>query len=60
VKVCEPDVSLHSSAFAEAAASAAGESAVIDAAKAMAMTAADLWLNPALGQQVRAAFEPAP
>jgi hypothetical protein len=60
VKVADSTVSLHSSTFAEAAASLAGERAVCDAAKAMAMTAADLWLNPALYQEVRAEFELAP
>jgi amidohydrolase len=60
VKVSDPTMSLHSRAFAEAAASAAGERAVLDAAKAMAMTAADLWLDPAVYQEVRAAFDPAP
>jgi hypothetical protein len=60
IKVSDPEVSLHSSTFAEAAASPAGDRAVRDAAKAMAMTAADLWLNPNVFEEVRAAFDPAP
>ncbi len=60
VKVADTGVSLHSSAFAKAAASPVAERAVQDAAKAMAMTAADLWLNPHIYEEVRAAFDPAP
>ncbi len=58
VKASPDDVSLHSAAFAEAAASAEGEQALLDGAKAMAMTAVDLWLRPEVAREVRAAFAP--
>jgi metal-dependent amidase/aminoacylase/carboxypeptidase family protein len=60
VKVSGPDVSLHSEDFAALAISDEADAAVLDAAKAMAMTAVDLWLRPAAAGEVRAAFDPAP
>ncbi|HWC12069.1 MAG TPA: amidohydrolase, partial [Acidimicrobiales bacterium] len=55
-----PDVSLHSAEFAGWAASPQGDRAVLDGAKAMAMTAVDLWLRPDTMAEVRAAFDPGP
>jgi amidohydrolase len=46
IKVAPPTVSLHSPEFTRYAASAEGDRAVVDAAKAMAMTVLDLWLRP--------------
>ena len=61
VKVSPPDVALHSAEFARWAASPEGDRAVLDGAKAMAMTVVDLWLRPrAPLEEVRAAFDPAP
>lgn len=60
VKVSPPDVALHSAEFATWAASPDGDRGVLDAAKAMAMTAVDLWLRPEAAAEVRAAFGPAP
>lgn len=60
VKVSPPDVGLHSAEFAVWAASPDGDRGVLDAAKAMAMTAVDLWLRPEALEEVRAAFDPAP
>ena len=60
VKISPADVGLHSAAFATWAASAEGDRGVLDAAKAMAMTAVDLWLRPDAMAEVRAAFDPAP
>jgi amidohydrolase len=60
VAVAPPDVPLHSGDFARWAASPEGDRAVLDAAKAMAMTAVDLWLRPDAMAEVRAAFDPGP
>jgi amidohydrolase len=60
LKTSPSDVSLHSAEFAAAAASPEGERAVLDGAKAMALTAVDLWLRPGAAGEVRAAFEPEP
>jgi amidohydrolase len=59
VKVSPSDVGLHSAEFAVWAASPDGDRGVLDAAKAMAMTAVDLWLRPDAMQEVREAFDPA-
>jgi amidohydrolase len=56
VCVAPPDVSIHSAAFTEHARSEAGDRAVIDGAKSMAMTIADLWLRPDLFDRVRDEF----
>jgi amidohydrolase len=60
VAVSPPEVSLHSSEFAAWAGGAEGDRAVLDGAKAMAMTVVDLWLRPGAMGEVRAAFDPAP
>ncbi len=60
VKVSPADVGLHSADFATWAASPEGDRGVLDAAKAMAMTAVDMWLRPEALEEVRAAFDPAP
>jgi len=60
VAVSPPEVSLHSAEFAEWAGGPDGDRAVLDGAKAMAMTAVDLWLRPGALSEVRAAFDPAP
>ena len=52
----QPDVVCHSSAFAEAAGGAAGDRAVLLAAKALAMTAVDLFTDPSGLQQVQEEF----
>ena len=46
----------HSQAFLQAADSLRGYQAMVDAAKALAMTGADLLLDPALVDQARAEF----
>ena len=46
IAVSPPDVSIHSPEFTAHAASAAGDVAVLDGAKALAMTVVDLWLQP--------------
>ncbi len=60
VAVSPPEVSLHSADFAEWAGGPEGDRAVLDGAKAMAMTVVDLWLTPGALGEVRAAFGPAP
>jgi metal-dependent amidase/aminoacylase/carboxypeptidase family protein len=48
IKVAPEHLSIHTPEFAEYTAAADGDQAVIDGAKAMAMTVADLWLQPDL------------
>jgi amidohydrolase len=56
VKVSPPDVAIHSQDFATWAASPDGDQAVVDGAKAMAMTAVDLWMRDDAMAAVRDAF----
>ena len=51
---------IHSPQFAEWAVSPDGDKAVLDGAKAMAMTVLDLWLEPGALDEVRAAFDANP
>jgi amidohydrolase len=60
IAVAPPDVPLHSSEFARWAGSEEGDRAVLDGAKAMAMTVVDLWLAPGAAEEVRAGFGSAP
>jgi len=59
IKVAPSHLSIHTPEFAEYTASADGDNAVIDGAKTMAMTVADLWLSPDALAATRAAFEAA-
>jgi len=54
--VSPPDVSIHSAAFVGHARSPAGDAAVLDGARALARTVADLWADPTLVDEARAAF----
>ncbi len=56
IKVAPADVPIHTPAFAEHAGSCTGDAAVIDGAKAMAMTVVDCWLDAAVMSAARAAF----
>ena len=56
VAIAPAEVSVHSPQFALAAASEAGIQGLIDAAKAMAMTVADLVANPEIVTRVRGEF----
>lgn len=60
VKVAPADVSLHTPEFARWADGPEARQGVLDAAKAMAMTAVDLWCRADTMQEVREAFDPAP
>jgi len=55
IKVSPPDVSIHTEAFERWAGSPEGDRAVVDGAKAMALTVADLWLDPGLVAAARSA-----
>lgn len=56
IQVAPTGTPIHSVAFAEWACSADGDRAVLDGAKAMAMTTIDLWTRTGLLEQVRADF----
>jgi amidohydrolase len=56
IAVAPPHVSIHTPEFETYAGSPSGDQAVIDGAKAMAMTIADLWLRPDALDHVRQAF----
>ena len=57
IKVSPAHISIHTPEFAAFARGDEGDQAVIDGAKAMAMTVADLWLRPDSMNAVRAAFD---
>jgi amidohydrolase len=59
LKVAPPGVSIHSPEFTQHARSEDGDRAVLDGARAMAMTVADLWLEPGLLDEAKASFEEA-
>jgi amidohydrolase len=56
IEIADLDVPGHSVAFREAAVSGRGDRAVIDGAKALAMSALDCWTDAALLEEVRHAF----
>jgi amidohydrolase len=58
IQVGPPNVSIHSKEFTRHARSEAGDRAVVDGARAMAHTVADLWCDPALVDEVRSTFDP--
>ena len=53
LQAAPPGVGIHERRFAESAASPLGDKAVVDGAKAMAMTIVDLWLDPTLVGRAR-------
>src|SRR5205807_5779717 len=57
IKVAPPGVAIHTKGFAGWAQAPEGDQAVLDGAKAMAMTVADLWLRPDVLDAARQAFE---
>jgi amidohydrolase len=59
IKVAPTHVVIHSPEFADHTAGAEADEAVLDGAKAMAMTIADLWLQPEVLEAVRAEFDAA-
>jgi amidohydrolase len=60
IAIAPPDVNGHSPRFAEFAAAPSGQRAVIDGAKALAMTAIDILADGELRRSMREAFEGAP
>ncbi len=56
IKAAPDDVAIHTPAFAEHARGPSGDAAVIDGAKALAMTALDCWLDDAVLPAARAEF----
>ena len=56
IRVSPPNVSIHSPEFTGYAAGPDGDRAVLDGAKAMAMTVVDLWLRPEAMVRVREGF----
>jgi len=58
--ICPPDVAQHSPAFARWAIGPAADRAILDGAKALAMTAIDIWLSPTLYPAMRADFATPP
>lgn len=60
IKVAPDGVPIHSTEFARWAAQDAGDKAVIDGAKVMAMTVVDLWVSATLREQVTADFDRRP
>jgi len=60
IKVAPDGVPIHSVEFARWAGAAEGDRAVIDGAKAMAMTVVDLWCSPGVFAQTQAAFATRP
>jgi hypothetical protein len=57
VAIAPKNVLGHSPQFAEAAASEAGIRSLVDAAKALAMTAADLVINPNIVTKIKKEFQ---
>jgi metal-dependent amidase/aminoacylase/carboxypeptidase family protein len=60
IKVAPAGVPIHSLEFADWAARHEGDQAVLDGAKAMAMTVVDLWVSAALRERVQEAFATRP
>ena len=56
IKVAPDDVAIHTPDFAEYARGPSGDAAVIDGAKALAMTALDCWLDDAVLPAMKAEF----
>ncbi len=59
IGVSPPNVAIHTKEFVQYARGPEGDRAVIDGAKAMASTVADLWLTPGKLAEIEAAFEAA-
>jgi hypothetical protein len=60
IAVSPPDVAIHTEAFVGYAGGPEGDAAVLDGAKAMACTIADLWLDPAALARIREEFAERP
>jgi amidohydrolase len=60
IKVSPPHISIHTPEFADYARGPEGDQAVVDGAKALAMTIADLWLRPGALEAATEAFATVP
>jgi hypothetical protein len=56
IKICGEEIAGHSRPFTEASKSEAGQRALILAAKAIAMTAIDVWTDDALAKRIAKEF----
>jgi hypothetical protein len=56
IQICGEEIAGHSREFAEASASKHGEEVILIAAKAMAMTAIDLFTDPDLMERAKEEF----
>jgi hypothetical protein len=56
IQVAPPGVPIHSAEFAQYARGQSADRAVVDGAKALAMTVVDLWSDPSLLGAAREAF----
>jgi amidohydrolase len=59
IQVSPPNVAIHTQDFVRYARGEEGDRAVLDGARAMAMTVADLWTRPDALAEIKAAFETA-
>ena len=59
IQVSPPNVAIHTQDFVRYARGDEGDRAVLDGARAMAMTVADLWTRPDVLAEIKAAFEAA-
>ena len=57
IQICPEEVAGHSREFAQAAISRRGQEAMLAAAKALAMTAVDLFTDPELVKRMKEEFE---
>jgi hypothetical protein len=57
IAAAPPTVAIHTEDFASYASGAEGDQAVLDGARALAMTVVDCWADPAVLPAARAAFE---
>lgn len=57
IAVSPPDIAIHTEDFVRYAGGPEGDAAVLDGAKALACTVADLWLDPAALPRIRDEFE---
>ena len=59
IAVSPPNVAIHTTDFVRYAGGQEGDRAVLDGARVMAATVADLWAEPGAIEEVQAAFEAA-
>jgi amidohydrolase len=60
IKIAPKGTAIHTSDFAQCAISPEADQAIVDGAKAMALTALDFWTNSALRDEIQVEFDNAP